>query len=233
MKIVLIKNSLVYFLTFLLFGCNENISKKEFFHIIDFEKDTIFYHLDIKEDFKKEKLLLTRQIIVGDSIMGTEMQEGIWDKIQNYCSELKKEKKEDFLCNYKYLYTIFIQEVDSYSKIISFEIDRDCVVVLRQGCTNTRFENRAGSMKKYDMQYLRITLLRADDLNIKSINIYFEEENEQWRIFSSERMGIDYYNADKTPIYCIDTIGHLIEGNYYDNFEWYNGANKEECIYSK
>lgn len=228
MKTAVIKNSLYYFFILLLLGCN-NTFKKDISYVIDVERDSVFYNLDIKDDFKKEKLLVTRKIIVADSIIGAENEDNIWKKVDNYCSKLKKEKGEDFYCPHKYLYSVFIEEANSYTKIISYKLDMDNIAILRQGITNIQFDNRPQRLKN-DMQYLRITILRAEDMNVKSINIYFEEKSNQWKIFSLERIGVDYFNEEKKIKYCIDTTTYFIEDYIYENFEWLGMSRSENCL---
>ena len=61
---------LISLLCLLTIACNhhKNLVDTENF-VVDYDRDSIFYLLDVKEDDhnSKEKLLVTRQIMAGDS----------------------------------------------------------------------------------------------------------------------------------------------------------------------
>lgn len=230
MKIVRIKNDILLIFLVLLVSCNNDIIKKDFTYsnVVDYKKDSVIYLLDIKSDFEKEKVLVTRQIIVGDSIIGNENENGVWEKMHHYCKELSK-GKTDFNCDYKYLYTIFIQEFNKYTKLISYKLDMDNVVILRQGSRNYQFNNYPKSVIS-DMTYLRIMNLRAEDLNTRSINIYYDEENEKWKILSIERLGVNYFRNKKEVKYCIDTISYCPEDLFHKEMEWLEWSRYEDCL---
>lgn len=230
MKIVRIKNDILLIFLVLLVSCNNDIIKKDFTYsnVVDYKKDSVIYLLDIKSDFEKEKVLVTRQIIVGDSIIGNENENGVWEKMHHYCKELSK-GKTDFNCDYKYLYTIFIQEFNKYTKLISYKLDMDNVVILRQGSRNYQFDTFPKSVTGY-MRYLRIMNLREEDLNVRSINMYYDEENEKWKILSIERLGINYFRNKKEVKYCIDTISYCPEDLFHKEMEWLEWSRYEDCL---
>ncbi|AWL77993.1 hypothetical protein DKB58_03025 [Capnocytophaga canimorsus] len=230
MKIVRIKNDILLIFLVLLVSCNNDIIKKDFTYsgVVDYDRDSVIYLLDIKGDFKKEKVLVTRQIIVRDSIIGNENENGVWEKMHHYCKELSK-GKTDFNCDYKYLYTIFIQEFNKYTKLISYKLDMDNVVILRQGSRNYQFDTFPKSVTGY-MRYLRIMNLREEDLNTRSINMYYDEENEKWKILSIERLGINYFRNKKEVKYCIDTISYCPEDLFYKEMEWLEWSRYEDCL---
>lgn len=230
MKIVRIKNDILLIFLVLLVSCNNDIIKKDFTYsnVVDYKKDSVIYLLDIKSDFEKEKVLVTRQIIVGDSIIGNENENGVWEKMHHYCKELSK-GKTDFNCDYKYLYTIFIQEFNKYTKLISYKLDMDNVVILRQGSRNYQFDTFPKSVTGY-MRYLRIMNLREEDLNTRSINMYYDEENEKWKILSIERLGINYFRNKKEVKYCIDTISYCPEDLFHKEMEWLEWSRYEDCL---
>lgn len=230
MKIVRIKNDILLIFLVLLVSCNNDIIKKDFTYsnVVDYKKDSVIYLLDIKSDFEKEKVLVTRQIIVRDSIIGNENENGVWEKMHHYCKELSK-GKTDFNCDYKYLYTIFIQEFNKYTKLISYKLDMDNVVILRQGSRNYQFDTFPKSVTGY-MRYLRIMNLREEDLNTRSINMYYDEENEKWKILSIERLGINYFRNKKEVKYCIDTISYCPEDLFHKEMEWLEWSRYEDCL---
>jgi len=62
---------LISLLCLLTIACNHHktlVDTENF--VVDYDRDSIFYLLDVKEDDhnSKEKLLVTRQIMAGDSI---------------------------------------------------------------------------------------------------------------------------------------------------------------------
>ncbi|RIY36488.1 hypothetical protein CKY20_05920, partial [Capnocytophaga canis] len=96
MKIVRIKNDvLLTFLVLLLIGCNQENNISTNAPTMDYERDSIFYRINIYDGKKREKemVLLTREYIVGDSIFGgIEVSENL-DKAINY-RELVNKKEE-------------------------------------------------------------------------------------------------------------------------------------------
>ena len=57
----------------LLSCCNQQVQNEEEerdYPLIDYQRDSVYYLLDVRGDSEKEKLLVTREVMVQDSIFG-------------------------------------------------------------------------------------------------------------------------------------------------------------------
>ncbi|WP_314057278.1 hypothetical protein [Capnocytophaga gingivalis] len=216
------KNKILYFSilsTIILFisGCNSQGQKNSYesTSIVDFDQDSVFYQLDIKDEKlnTKEKLLLTREIIVKDSIFGGKGNKDNWNKAFTYSEKLRKIKGE--IPNYlpEYLYKVFLYENSFYKKIISFKTNLNSIVILRQGESNELLNNESEKCSFEDFQYLRITQVSPENINCKSINLAYKEG--EWYVFSTEELKIDDI---KKLSYCIDSLS-CVPAKYYDTEE--------------
>ena len=200
------KNKILYFvilpiISFLVCRCTSQEKKNSYEDspMVDFDRDSVFYRLDIKEDGlnTKENILLTREVVVEDSIFGGKENRDNWNRAYSP----------------KYLYKIFLYEKEAYKKIISFEADLNSTIILRQGESDNFFNNESEKCSFDSSRYLRITQVLPENINCKSINLSYKEG--EWYVFSTEELKIDY---TKKLSYCIDSLS-CVPAKYYDTEE--------------
>ncbi|MEB3014547.1 hypothetical protein [Capnocytophaga gingivalis] len=221
------KNKILYFtilsiISFLVCRCTlqEKKNSYEDTPMVDFDRDSVFYQLDIKEDRlnTKENTLLTREVVVEDSIFGGKENRDNWNRAFAYSDMLRKTKGEITTYSPRYLYKIFLYEKEAYKKIISFEADLNSTIILRQGESDNFFNNESEKCSFDSSRYLRITQVLPENINCKSINLAYKEG--EWYVFSTEELKIDY---TKKLSYCIDSFSCIpakyynTEGTMYDN----------------
>ena len=208
---------LISLLCLLTIACNHHktlVDTENF--VVDYDRDSIFYLLDVKEDDhnSKEKLLVTRQIIAGDSIFGynglQQNRDRAWDF---YYANGEKSRFRP-----RYLYTIFIEEDNVYKEIVQIGyVELQYTIILRQGYVYERFNNRPEDCCSQG-QYLRIMRMNENDMNSKSINVCYN--NGRWNVFSEEEIKVDYFNEkqDRKVQYYIDSTCAGAEeiNNVYD-----------------
>ncbi|WP_315045286.1 hypothetical protein [Capnocytophaga sputigena] len=217
MKFVKVKIKVILFVFPFLLACNhhKNLVDTENF-VVDYDRDSIFYLLDVKEDDhnSKEKLLVTRQIMAGDSIFGYNGLQQNRDRAWDFYYANGEESR----FRPRYLYTIFIEEDNVYKEIVQIGyVELQYTVILRQGYVYDRFNNRPEDCCSQG-QYLRIMRMNENDMNSKSINVCYN--NGRWNVFSEEEIKVDYFNEkqDRKVQYYIDSTCAGAEeiNNVYD-----------------
>ena len=208
---------LISLLCLLTIACNhhKNLVDTENF-VVDYDRDSIFYLLDVKEDDhnSKEKLLVTRQIMAGDSIFGYNGLQQNRDRAWDFYYANGEESR----FRPRYLYTIFIEEDNVYKEILQIGyVELQYTIILRQGYVYDRFNNRPEDCCSQG-QYLRIMRMNENDMNSKSINVCYN--NGRWNVFSEEEIKVDYFNEkqDRKVQYYIDSTCAGAEeiNNVYD-----------------
>ena len=174
----------------------QNKEEKRDYPLIDYQRDSVYYLLDVRGDSEKEKLLVTREVMVQDSIFGGGENRENWRKAWKYADTLFDEKTY-------FLYKVYIYENEDYKKIteLIYNIADIAYPILRAGDFSSHHKvfSEMNLCRGYDTQYLKIVSIDNDDLNAKCINLSYVEG--KWVRVSSEQL----IYRDQKSIYCIDT----------------------------
>ncbi|MFJ1382428.1 MULTISPECIES: hypothetical protein [Capnocytophaga] len=228
MKIVRVKNDvLLTFLVLLLIGCNQENNISTNAPTMDYERDSIFYRINIYDGKKREKemVLLTREYIVGDSIFGgIEVSENL-DKAINYRELVNK--KEETNKSIKYLNTIFIEDKGKFQKVMNFKSCSDDIIVLRSSEQSDFIKNGYTTNGCGGSEYLRVLQMDIFNMTQRSINICYDEQEKQWNVFSIEYIEFD---KNRKAHYCIDSTTYY-RGYSKDEYEIYDFNLKGNCHY--
>lgn len=196
---------------------NKNIS------IIDFQKDSVFYKIDVMNDGENELFLMTNNFVISnDSIIGG---------IENYDNHRKASEIINTNKNYenseiKIVSKVFFYENNSFKQIakISSRTDEFTYPILKQG---NFFEHIIIDDKKFGGGFLRIQEVSDYYIGGRYINmIYFKNK---WRIYSKE---ID--NPTKALVqyprgYCVDSTAVNYDLNKSDFNEIFFLGNGFKC----
>ena len=163
-------------------ACNNNVSREKELEklakeppVVNYERDSVYYLIDVKDDEQKEEFLVTRQIMVNDSVFGSAEDVNNWERAWEY-SRAEMNQEPD------YLYKIFINENGNYKKI------------------TTIYQNASSQCSPASPQYLKIVSVTNSTLDTKNINVAYV--NGQWRVVSTETLK---HTNKQHPQYCIDT----------------------------
>lgn len=170
--------------------------KESAYSLVDYQRDSVYYWLDVRGDKEKEKLLVTREIIVEDSLFGG------WENTDN---QIRALRYADSLSSDEtlFLYKVYIYEDKGYQKIteLAFHLYDIAYPVLRAGEFSSHHivfsqQNPCGGE---DTQYLKIVSINNSDLNTACVNLAYVEG--KWVGVSQEQL----FYRDQKPVYCIDT----------------------------
>ena len=182
-----------------LIACNQqaqNKEKQENYPLVDYQRDSVYYLLDVRGDSEKEKLLVTREVMVQDSIFGGGENQENWIKAWKYADTLFDEETY-------FLYKVYIYENGDYRKIteLIYNIASIAYPVLRAGefSSHHNVYSEKNPCRGEDVQYLKIVSIDNDDLNAKCINLSYVDG--KWITVSTEQL----IYRDQIPMYCIDT----------------------------
>ncbi|AXG74553.1 hypothetical protein DVK85_10030 [Flavobacterium arcticum] len=199
-----IVSKLVIILFLALTSCGNKETKQQKYPIYDnwyssfseFESDSIYYKIDVKGNYNEELFLMTKKIIVKDSLFGAYTYEN-WQKSWNYSKKVDSEPL--------FIYTIAMYDGKSFNDFSKLVFNPSWIKypVLKKG----EFTN-LDTVSKSDMQhetpvYLKIMAASNDNLNCTSINLIYN--NNKWKMFSREVLDYSNYGRSLNG-YCMDTI---------------------------
>ena len=199
----------------LLVSCKENIISKKSSKVDNlYNPDSIYYNIDItwnENGVEEELFLITRNIIVSDSIFGGYDNNENWKRAWKY---MKKNYPETECPNFKY--NIYMYENDKFNEFASIIYDgRDITYPsLRQGeFSNLNSNFLKGKYKDLSASnFLRIMEISNDDLDSRCINVIYNDK--KWTIISKEILKHNYELK-----YCIDTTDNNFSlRNMYFNY---------------
>jgi hypothetical protein len=182
-------------LSVVIFSCskkNENIERYQ--STIDFDRDTVVYKIDVKDDDKKETFLVIRQVYVQDSCFGF-----FNDKNERAAFLYAKSKESQPIL--KYLVKIKEKQyLKDLWEINEPNTDKISFPILEKGIVLKKI-NEKESVEEYKI--LRIINRNNHNFNLQSIN--FKHENKSWVVKSREKINLDLENQ---------FIGHCIDTAY-------------------
>lgn len=182
-------------LSLILFSCSKKKTNEEGYQsTIDFDRDTVVYKIDVKDDDEKETFLVIRQIYVQDSCFGffTEKNERaafLYSKRKDLQPILKYTVKTKEKSHIKDLWEINEPNTDK----MSFPI-------LEKGIVLKKI-NEKESVEDYKI--LRVINRNNHNFNLQSIN--FKHENNSWVAKSREKINLDLETQ---------FIGHCVDTTY-------------------
>lgn len=164
--------------------------------LVDYDADSVFYKIDVKDDEVKEEFLVIRELFVRDSLFGMYN----YDNAQRAFKYAKQNNYNPYL-----LYNVSIKENGHEYKVFSrllFGVDGITYPILSQGFFSGI---DVVSKKNYEHDgptYLKIKEVSNFNLNCRCININLYKGN--WEVFSKESIKYEHYKD--RGLYCIDTV---------------------------
>ena len=215
---------LLLFVIMLIVSCKETTinkmtNKKSFSSVIDYEMDSIFYRINAKSDFEQEVFLMTKNIIVKDSLFGIYTYQK-WQEAWKYA----KEKDTEPL----FLYELSILEDESFKTISRLIFNPSWMLypVLKTGIHSDTNPVVIKTKDLSSLSYLKIMTLSEINLNCTATNIRFI--NNRWEIFSREILNYDDSGGPRG--YCLDTLSiDLKLDTLYFNRAFYLNEEKFKC----
>ena len=177
-------NNIFYILIIISFTCCTNKSfngqNKNTLSVINYDADSVYYKIDVKDDGNPETFLVCKNYIVGDSLIGSYN-----DANRKKAYQLISENKNFDKFRVMLLYNIFYLEDSTYKKISTIKYDDDLLTypILKQGLFSDKIIFRK-NLKREGIGYLKIMEVSDYSYDCRVINMIYS--NHKWQVFSKE-----------------------------------------------
>ena len=193
-----------FFILFLL-SCKQGKElRKNDYPVVNFDRDSVFYEFKTT-DRRIENFLVTREIVVKDSVFGRGESYDNWNNAYDYSYNIAHKDPD-------YLYKVYYYENNAYQKITEIVTNIASIhyITLKWGIQSELNKNWSEAVFS-SPEYLRVIYTSDFHLNTRAINFSYNEG--KWSVMSVEKL--EY--VDNQLIYCIDTLSYKEGEESYSN----------------